>query len=300
MTLNNVGKPLQLEQLDLDDLYADVAASYGALFERLNRIPAQKHAQDVLNPRKVVEKLVVLERFAGDLQGQTLLEIGSGYGVFVAVTRLDYGMHSFGLEPGGAGYTSSLAVSRRLMERCSLAPQIIVEGVGEQMPFQPESFDLVYSTHVLEHVQNPRKVLHETVRVLRPGGLAQIVVPNYGSFWDGHYGMFWPPYISHRFARILVRLAGRDPAFVDTLQLITLRHMRTWMKQLQPQAEVLDWGEQLFHERMTGGRFTSWAAVGRVKRLVDLARRLGVAHAVSWVLRRCDAITPIVLTFRKR
>lgn len=291
---------LQFEQINLDDIHADVVATYGAFFARLNRIDAQKHAYDVLNPRKVVEKLAVLQHFTGDIRGKTLLEIGSGYGIFVAVTRMDYGVHSFGLEPGGAGYASSLALSRRLMQRCGLSPRIIIEGVAERMPFQTASFDLIYSTHVLEHVQAPVQVLRETVRVLRPGGIAQIVVPNYGSFWDGHYGMFWPPYISHRLARALVRIAGRDPAFVDTLQLITQRQLRTWMRQFAAEAEVLDWGDQLFHERMTGGRFSDWAAVGRVKRLVNAARRLGAAQALSFVLRQCDAITPIVLTFRRR
>ncbi|WP_165774655.1 class I SAM-dependent methyltransferase [Candidatus Viridilinea mediisalina] len=274
--------------------------NYGSFFENLNHVPAQKHAQDVLSAQKVVEKLKVLQHFTGDIRGQTLLEIGSGYGVFVAVTRLDYGAYSFGLEPSSTGFSGSVAVSRRLMERCGLPPQLIIEGVGEHIPLQSDFFDLVYSTNVLEHVQNPRQVLHEAMRVLRPGGIAQIVVPNYGSFWEGHYGMLWPPYISQRYAKLLVRLAGRDPAFVDTLQLVNLCQMRRWMGELHPHVEILAWGEQLFHKRMTSGNFSAWAALGRVQRIVNLARSLGVAHAASWLLRRCDAITPIVLTFRKR
>jgi hypothetical protein len=97
-----------------------------------------------------------------------------------------------------------------------------------------------------------------------------------------------------------VRVAGRDPAFVDTLQLITQRQLRQIMHGLSDTAEVLDWGEGLFHDRLVHGQFSSWAAVGRVKRVVDLLRRLGVAHAASFILRHADAITPIVLTFRRR
>jgi ubiquinone/menaquinone biosynthesis C-methylase UbiE len=291
---------LQFEQVDLRDITADVASTYGELFARLNRIDPQKHAHDVLNPRKVVEKLEILQRFTGSLHGATLLEVGSGYGVFVAVTRLNYGIYSFGLEPGGVGYDSSLVISRRLLRRCGLSPRIIIEGVGECMPIRSDYFDVVYSTHVLEHVQDPVQVLRESIRVLRPGGIGQIVVPNYGSFWDGHYGMFWPPYISHRTARFIVRIAGRDPAFVDTLQLITLSQLRSWMSRFEYCATVLDWGEGLFHERLTQGQFSTWAAVGRVKRIVNLIRRLGIAHTASFVLRHTNAVTPIVLTFRKR
>ncbi len=289
-----------IEQFDLHDITADVAATYGAFLQTLNRVDPQKHARDVLDPRKVEEKLKVLLPFTGDLRGATLLEVGSGYGVFVAVTRLQYGVYSFGLEPGGVGYESSLALSRRLVQRCGLPPKIIVEGVGERMPFRSAYFDVVFSTHVLEHVQDPAQVLRETSRVLRPGGIAQMVVPNYGSFWDGHYGMFWPPYVSHAVARLIVRAAGREPAFVDTLQLITQRQLRRIMRQLADQVDVLDWGDDLFHDRLIHGQFSNWAALGRVKRVVEALRRLGVAHAASFLLRHTDAITPIVLTFRRR
>src|SRR5438128_2382180 len=117
-----------INQLDLRDIEQEVAASYGVALHRLNRIAPQKHAQDVLNPRKVEEKMRVLEGFTGPVQGKSMLEIGSGYGMFIAVTRLHYGMDSFGIEPSGPGYESSLLISRRLMQRCGLDPRIIVEG----------------------------------------------------------------------------------------------------------------------------------------------------------------------------
>jgi SAM-dependent methyltransferase len=39
------------------------------------------------------------------------------------------------------------------------------------------SFDLVISSHVLEHIADPRPVLAELLALLKPGGLACIVVP---------------------------------------------------------------------------------------------------------------------------
>jgi hypothetical protein len=72
------------------------------------------------------------------------------------------------------------------------------------------------------------------------------------------------------------------------------------MRKLESQVQVLDWGEALFHERLTRANFSAWAALGRVKALVKLLKRFGVAHLASTVLRATDAITPIVLTFRKR
>jgi SAM-dependent methyltransferase len=46
-----------------------------------------------------------------------------------------------------------------------------------EIPFPEASFDLVICSHVLEHVPNDRAAISEMRRVLRPGGLALIIVP---------------------------------------------------------------------------------------------------------------------------
>jgi len=50
-------------------------------------------------------------------------------------------------------------------------------GVGEALPFVDGAFDLVISIAVLEHVRNPFKCAAEIVRVLKPGGTLQCLVP---------------------------------------------------------------------------------------------------------------------------
>ncbi len=52
------------------------------------------------------------------------------------------------------------------------------EGVNiQQLPYADASFDMVYCSHVLEHVPDDGKALRELFRVLAPGGLAVIMVP---------------------------------------------------------------------------------------------------------------------------
>jgi ubiquinone/menaquinone biosynthesis C-methylase UbiE len=46
-----------------------------------------------------------------------------------------------------------------------------VEGKAEELPFDDETFDLVFSTGLLEHFENPVPLVKEMVRVLRSGGL---------------------------------------------------------------------------------------------------------------------------------
>lgn len=49
-----------------------------------------------------------------------------------------------------------------------------VRGDAHRLPFQDQSVDWVLLVAMLEHMTEPRQVLHEAFRVLRPGGRAYI------------------------------------------------------------------------------------------------------------------------------
>lgn len=51
-------------------------------------------------------------------------------------------------------------------------------GEATDLPFVDESLDYVASSHVLEHTANPVKALNEWHRVLKPGGVVYMVVPD--------------------------------------------------------------------------------------------------------------------------
>lgn len=53
----------------------------------------------------------------------------------------------------------------------------------DQLPFKDASFDLVYSTWVIEHLKEPHKFINECYRVLKPGGVLILWVPNIKSFF---------------------------------------------------------------------------------------------------------------------
>jgi Methyltransferase domain len=75
-------------------------------------------------------------------------------------------------------------LSRWLSGRCNYttldglrADDVDVTADVTEMPFTAESFDLIICHRVLEHVLNDRKAFDEFFRILRPGGILNISVP---------------------------------------------------------------------------------------------------------------------------
>jgi len=87
-----------------------------------------------------------------------------------------------------------------------------VVGSAESLPFPDESFDVVLSTQVLEHLPDPELALKEAVRVLRKGGRLILTVPG---VWPTHEA----PHDFWRFTRYgLSRLLEKHNIAFDELR----------------------------------------------------------------------------------
>lgn len=58
-----------------------------------------------------------------------------------------------------------------------LDENVMVQADITDLPFDDGRFDIVYCSHVLEHVPDDRQAMRECLRVLRPGGQAVFMVP---------------------------------------------------------------------------------------------------------------------------
>ncbi len=125
----------------------------------------------------------LLKDFYGDLldtappfpvrEGDGVLDLGCGWGR-VLKPVMDKTASCIGLDIS----ENMLKLSKKHLESNGHLSRL-VRGDGTILPFNDNSFDMVYSLLVLQHLskENGEAVFREIARVLRPGGVAYIRVP---------------------------------------------------------------------------------------------------------------------------
>lgn len=100
--------------------------------------------------------------------GETLCDVGSGYGFFLDEAQKN-GVKVFGIEP-----------SRQLVHY-AFQKHVIKSFLGtleEYVKENREQFDVVTCIHVIEHVTEPKKFISDLLRLVKPGGILFIETPN--------------------------------------------------------------------------------------------------------------------------
>lgn len=79
--------------------------------------------------------------------------------------------------------------------------QADLHGTAESIPLPPESVDTILCTQVLEHVPHPWLAVGEFQRVLRPGGVLILTVPQYWPLHEEPHDFF--RFTTHGLERLL-------------------------------------------------------------------------------------------------
>ena len=58
-------------------------------------------------------------------------------------------------------------------------PCNVKADIREGLPFEDREFDLIWASHILEHIPDLRKIQCELARVMKPNGVLKIIVPYY-------------------------------------------------------------------------------------------------------------------------
>lgn len=114
--------------------------------------------------------------------GAKILDYGCGVGKVVEEGR-KRGMDLYGSD---VFYRDTIRVKAA---RTGLLGTYIREMKDDRIDFEDDTFDLVLSNQVFEHVSDLSATLAEVRRVLRPGGLLLALFPSREVWREGHFGI---------------------------------------------------------------------------------------------------------------
>lgn len=150
------------------------AAMDKAAFRRWNEIMSRKYDPDLFHrhPKRPVRwvearRVRAIIRLLAARLTDGVLEVGCGAGNILEGVRARM----------RCGIDLSSFVLSKAKERLGPGGHLQLAD-AEAIPYRSASLERVFCSEVLEHVQDPRQVVAEMVRVLRPTGVAVISVPN--------------------------------------------------------------------------------------------------------------------------
>ncbi len=108
-----------------------------------------------------------------------VLELGCGIGYNTAfISKLATHVVATDLEIiDPSTHSPGLEITREFLKELKITNVKVEHASAESLPFPDNSFDMVISVHVLEHVPDREKAIQEINRVLKKGGINFCVVP---------------------------------------------------------------------------------------------------------------------------
>lgn len=146
------------------------------------------------------------------VSGGRLLDVGCGTGEALAAFR-DLGWRVSGVEPSEYGAKHAREVHG------------IDVFTGDLLSAQlePASFDVICFSNTLEHMSDPMAILRETYRLLAPGGLVVVRVPNADSLEIRFFGSEWfaweaPRHLYHFDSATLRQILAKTGFMVEKIR----------------------------------------------------------------------------------
>jgi len=114
-------------------------------------------------------------------EGMKMLEPGCGRGEFLKNFK------ELGLDVHGVD------ISTEAQEYAENFPVEVCDIESEKLPFEDDTFDVIYSKSFVEHLYYPERYLEEAFRVLKPGGILITLTPD----WESNYKIYFDDF-THR------------------------------------------------------------------------------------------------------
>lgn len=253
----------------------------------------KSNSENQFSKTSAVNRFNLIKKLLQNKKGK-VLDIGCGAGYLTAFLNKN-GIQAYGVEPDN----DSFLAGQELLKKNKISPNRIIKKSGENFSFKAK-FDLIVSFQVIEHVKNPEKVFQQAYKYLKKNGKIYFVIPNYHSFWEGHYEIFWIPWLNKKTAKIYVKLLGKKPDLVDKLQFITPAKILKIVR--ASNFQLLGMGKEKFKERMSKAHFDIYSSSSRLSvflPILKILKQLRLNSFICWLCLKLDFYYPIIVYARK-
>lgn len=141
----------------------------------------------------------LLKYFEKFRSSSNIIDVGAGDGQFAKVAK----------EKGWVSYATEF--EERAVELCRAKGIITHQGKLDPANYEAGMFDVIFSSEVLEHINNPVEEIQNFHRLLRKGGLVYITTPNLNSISHKFLGPKWnifhyPEHLAYYTPRTITKL----------------------------------------------------------------------------------------------
>ncbi|MCH8004058.1 MAG: class I SAM-dependent methyltransferase [Nanoarchaeota archaeon] len=154
-------------------------------------------AHDKSSRLKKAEKIIKILSKYKDLEKSKILDVGCGSGYLGSV------LHKKSKKYVGIDFADERKVK----------DFVFIRTDAINIPFRNNSFDIVICNHVIEHVRDQKKLLHEINRLLKKDGICYITCPN--KLWpiEPHLKLPFLSYLPKKIADAYVIITGKGKEY---------------------------------------------------------------------------------------
>jgi ubiquinone/menaquinone biosynthesis C-methylase UbiE len=172
---------------------------------------AEAMYDDSLRRQKARKILVVIQDYARRLGRTTsemsLLDVGCSTGFFADTGSSEFRrVVGIDIDEGAVAHAQERFATKKVSFQ-------VADSMA--MPFDNASFDIVSCSQIYEHVPDPKRLLDEIYRLLRPGGYCYFAAGNRMVLMEPHYRL---PFLSlppKPIAHLYLRLTGKGSHYYE-------------------------------------------------------------------------------------